>query len=155
MYHLLVTVADELYIASARLYLRSFYFFDTSSTEMCKRGVLSAYNAAVDLVTLLSRMDGAQQLLSYLPSHFFRTLFTATGIMLKVLRSSYVTEVADLTKGKKAYNQALVALSRCSVENHDSAGKGGKIMAQLWRGDGTYHPGSPPTLRIKSRLGAR
>jgi hypothetical protein len=146
---------DRLYLAAARLYLHSFYFFDTSTTESRKQGILKAYASAVNLVSLFTSVDVTSEVLLYLPHYHSRMLLTATCIVLKVLKSSYAPELGDAAHGRKTFNECILTLSRCSVSNNDTCGKAVKLVSQMWHRGGVSKGQSPPELTIKSRCGAR
>jgi len=146
---------DRLYLAVARLYLHSFYFFDTSMTESRKQGVLKAYTSAVNLVSRFTSTDATGDALLYLPHYHSRMLLTATCIVLKVLKSSYAQELGDTAYGRKTLNDCVLALSRCSVSNNDTCGKAVKLVSQMWHRGGDDKDQSPPELTIRSRCSAR
>lgn len=150
-----MTVIDRLYLATARLYLHSFYFFDSSTTEARKQGILKAYKSAVTLISFFTTGDATGEALLYLPYSLFRMLLTAACIVLKVLKSSYAPELGDAEYGRITLNQSMLALSRSSVSNNDTGGKAVKLISQIWHSSGGSKEQSPPLLYITSRYGAR
>jgi hypothetical protein len=145
---------DQIYLAAARLYLHSFYFFDTSPTSSRKAGILKAYNSAISLVSVLVSADSSNNVLHYLPWYHSRSLLTAACVLVKVLKSSYAEELEDYEAGRKTFNECILALTRSSVSNNDVAGKAVKPLSQIWH-SGAGSKQSPPELTIKSRYGAR
>jgi hypothetical protein len=113
---------------------------------------MKAYNSAINLVSAYTSADRMNETLLYLPSYHFRTLLTASCILLKVLKSSYAQEVEDLESGRKAFNDSILAIARCSVSNNDTAGKAVSMLPLAWHSSGTKQ--SPPQLSTKSKFGA-
>jgi hypothetical protein len=97
------------------------------------QGIMKAYASAVKFLLTMAEADAAYGVLLYVPNYFFRMLLTATTILLKVLSSSYAVDVDDFDSAKKFFNNSLVLLSRCSIQNNDAPGKVAKLMAQSTR----------------------
>ena len=150
-----MTAMDRLYLASARVYLHSFYFFDTSMTESRKQGILKVYTSAVNLVSLFTSADATSEVLPYILHYHSRMLLTATCIVLKALKSSYAPELGDAAHGRETFNECILALSHFSVSNNDTCGKAVKLASQMWHRVGDPKIQSLPELTIKSRCGAR
>lgn len=146
----LFSTMDRLYLAAARLNLNSFYFFDTSVSESRKQGILKAYTSAVNLVSLYTSADASNEALLYLPHYHSRMLLTATCLVIKVLKSSYASELGDTAYGRRTINACILALSRCSVSDNDVCGKAVKLMSKIWHREPS-NDRTPPQLTIKSR----
>lgn len=150
------TAIDQLYLAAAQLYLHSFNLFESSPTPSRKARVLQAYTSALNLVSLFSLLDAAQNALLYLPYHFFRMLLIATCTIFKILKSSYASEVGDYETGRKTLNEAIIAIHRSSVANNDTGGKAVRLISQMWHSrSGEVKSLEPPELMIRNRGGAR
>jgi hypothetical protein len=154
--HLIVdwgTATDQLYLAAARIHLHSFYFFDSSTSESRKAGIMKAYNSAINLASVFISANRTREALLYLPYYHFRCLLTASCILLKVLKSSYAQGIDDFESGRKAFNDSLLSIGCCSVSNNDSAGKAVNMLSLVWHSNGAKN--SPPQLSTKSKFGAR
>jgi hypothetical protein len=115
---------------------------------------MKAYDSAVNLICALTSINDASQTLLYLPYYHFRCLITAATILIKVLRSSYAQDLDDLEKGRSVFNDSILAITRSSVSNNDTALKAAQMLSRLW-----HHPTvanrAPPVLTVQSRFGAR
>jgi hypothetical protein len=145
---------DCLYLGAARIHLHSFYFFDSSSSESRKSGIMKAYYSAVNFVSVLASTSTSSETILYLPYYHFRCLLTAACIIIKVLKSSYAQDLACKEKGRRAINDSILAIKRSSVSNNDTAGKAALMLSRFWHSS-TQGNQSPPVLRIQSRFGAR
>jgi len=117
-----LSMIDHMYCSAARVYLHSFYFFDSSNSEARRLGILRAYNTACNFITLLTEADNKADVLLYLSYYYFRILLTAACIIQKVLISSYADDL-DYEAGRSLFNQSISALSRSSVFNNDIGSK--------------------------------
>jgi hypothetical protein len=142
-------VIDDLYLWSTRLYLRLFYFFDSTLTSTRRAGILKAYAAAATLIPKLHSFN----LLPYSPVSFLRILFTAACVLFKVLASNYAHFV-DADSGALLFNTALSAIRRCSINENDMAARGADILGEMWKTKGNTVPDEEPSLVVQSRLGA-
>ncbi|TVY65581.1 Regulatory protein LEU3 [Lachnellula suecica] len=147
------SVHDTIYLACARLYIHTMYFFDSSCTPTRKAGVLRAYASALSLITTLFSADATTSLFSHISAYHMRMFLTATCLVLKVLRSSYRQDV-DFEEGKGLFDRATLAAGRCSIASGDTAGKITRLMAQVWHSGNEEALNEPPELLVKSRLGA-
>jgi hypothetical protein len=145
---------DYLYLGAARIHLHSFYFFDSSSSESRKTGIMKAYDSAVNFISVLASTSTSCETILYLPYYHFRCLLTAACIIIKVLKSSYAQDLACKEKGRRAFNDSILAIKRSSVSNNDTAGKAALMLSRFWHSS-TQGNQSPPVLRIQSRFGAR
>jgi hypothetical protein len=145
---------DYLYLAAARIHLHSFYFFDSSSSESRKSGIMKAYDSAVNLVSVLASTSNSSETILYLPYYHFRCLLTAACIIIKVLKSSYAKDLASKEKARRAFNDSILASKRSSVSNNDTAGKAALMLSRFWHSS-TQANQSPSVLTIQSRFGAR
>ena len=91
-------------------------------------------------------------MLQYVPNYLFRTLFTAAGILLKVLSSDFSLDV-DYVAGRRSFNDALIALRHCSIQNNDVAGRSADILAQLWAVM-RVKKSTLPSVHVGCRMGA-
>jgi hypothetical protein len=143
-----------MYMAAARIHLHSFYFFDSSTNDSRKAGIMKAYDSATNLISALTPSDHAQDTLLYLPYYLFRCLLTAACILVKVLKSNYAQEVDDFEKGRRVFNDSILAIQRSSVTNSDTAAKAVKMLSCVWHSS-IISGQSPPQLIVQSRFGAR
>jgi hypothetical protein len=115
---------------------------------------MKAYDSALSFISALASTNEANQALLYLPYYHFRCLLTAACILIKVLRSSYAQDFDDLEKGRTVFNNSILAITRSSVSNNDTALKAAQMLSKLW-----HHPTvtneTPPVLTVQSRFGAR
>lgn len=140
---------------SVKLFLLIQHFFDPDSPER-RLAVLEAYNFATAFIIYMIEADARITLFTHIPVHLFRMLFTAAGVVFKVVDSSYSSDV-DTELGNATLNQAISAMRKCSVENNDVAGRHAEIMRQLWLSTdtvGTPSSSQPPSLVHRSRFGA-
>ena len=145
---------DYLYLGAARIHLHSFYFFDSSSSEFRKSGIMKAYDSAVNFVSVLASTSTSSETILYLPYYHFRCLLTAACIIIKVLKSSYAQDLACKEKARRAFNDSILALKRSSVSNNDTARKASLMLSRFWHSSSQANQ-SPPVLTIQSRFGAR
>lgn len=148
------SVHDQIYISAAAVYTNSMYFFDSTTTPTRKANILKAYTSASSYINLILSYDTSHNYILYAPNYSLKILSLSCCLILKVLRSSYSTEV-DFEEGKKLCNQACIAAMRSSVDPQDSAAKFAKMTAQLWHSRDMRVLREPPVLMVKSRLGAR
>ena len=92
------------------MHLHSFYFFDSSTNDSRKAGIMKAYDSATNLISALTPSDYSQDTLLYLPYYLFRCLLTAACILVKVLKSNYAQEVDDFEKGRRVFNDSILAI---------------------------------------------
>ena len=114
--------------------------------------MLKAYQTAINLVSDFSQAHSQFDMLQYVPNYLFRTLFTAAGILLKVLNSDSSLDV-DCVPGRLSFNSALIALRQCSIQNNDIAGRSADILAQLWAVL-RVKKSTLPSLQVGCRMGA-
>ncbi len=141
-------------MAAARIHLHSFYFFDSSTSDSRKAGIMKAYDSAANLISAMTLVDQSQETLLYLPYYLFRCLLTASCILVKVLKSSYAQEVNDFEKARRLFNDSILAIRRSSVTNNDTAAKAVKMLSCVWHSSIMSNQ-SPPQLTVQSRFGAR
>jgi len=142
-----------LYLAAARIHLHSFYFFDSSESDSRKAGIMKAYDSAINMVCVLTSTDHSKETLLYLPYYHFRCLLTAACILVKVLKSSYSQEVEDFDKGRRVFNESILAIQRSSITNNDTAAKAVKMLSCVWHSNAISNQ-CPPQLAVQSRFGA-
>lgn len=146
---------SEMLLLCTSLQLRAYYFFETSTSESRKRGILQAYATSINLISRIHNEDKGTKFIEFCPSHFPHSLVMAAIIIMKTIGSSYGRFI-DVEKGKRAFNSVLFMLRRYSVEDNDLKGRLGKILTQLWN----VHQSLParreqePSLRVKTRLSA-
>lgn len=135
--------------------LRSYYFFESSATEMRKQGLLRAYSAALNFISKIANEDAKNDFIKYVPNIYYQILNTAGMLVMKIINSSYARYV-DIEEGKRSFNIVLSLLRRAILEDNDLRGRGGKILAQLWiiHHSRTIRRGQEPNLKVQSRLGA-
>lgn len=150
----MIPVHDQIYISAAAVYTTSMYFFDSTATPSRKANILKAYSSASSYINLVLSSDREHDYILYAPNYTQKMFSLSCCLILKVLRSSYASEV-DFDEGKKLCNQACIAAMRSSVDPQDSAAKFAKMTAQLWHSRDTSVLNEPPVLMVKSRLGAR
>ena len=144
------------YYLSAKLFLRTQHFFNSDSSNERRVAILQAYNSAISLISSMITADAGLGLFAHIPAYLFRMLFTAAGVVFKVLSSSYRQDV-DLDLGKTTLNEAITAMRKCSVENNDVPGRHAEIIRQLWlcaETLTTIDTSQPPVLSHRSRFGA-
>jgi hypothetical protein len=115
---------------------------------------MKAYNSATNFVSALTPSDHSQDTLLYLPYYLFRCLLTAACILVKVLKSNYAQEIDDFEKGRRVFNDSILAIRRSSVTNNDTAAKAVKMLSCVWHSS-IISGQSPPQLTVQSRFGAR
>lgn len=146
--------AHHIALAMASMQLRSYYFFESSASEVRKQGLIKAYGSTLSFISKLADEDAKNDFIKFVPNVFCLMLNTAGMLLMKIICSSYARYV-DIEKGKRSFNIVLGLLRRASLEDNDIWGRGGKIMAQLW----TFYysralrPEQEPNLSVKSRLG--
>jgi hypothetical protein len=143
-----------MYFASARLYTHIMYFFDSSETDLRKSRIMKACASAAILISIASNADVAINAMLYTTYYHIRMLLLAVMVIVKVSRSSYAGEIG-VEALKANLNKGNLLISRCSVANNDTAGKAGRMIAQMWHGGSSSEREEPPKLLVKSRLGAR
>lgn len=139
----------------ASMQLRSYYFFESSATEMRKQGLLRAYSTALNFISKLANEDAKTDFIKYVPNIYYQILNTAGMLVMKIINSSYARYV-DIEEGKRSFNIVLSLLRKAILEDNDLRGRGGKILAQLWtiHHSRTIRRGQEPNLKVQSRLGA-
>lgn len=130
------------------------YFFDSTDTPTRKANILKAYSSAANYMNLVLEADREHDYILYACNYPLKMLTLSCCLILKVLRSSYASDV-DFDAGKKLCNQACIAAMRSSVDPQDSPAKFAKMTAQVWHSHDTLVLHEPPMLMVKSRLGAR
>jgi len=151
---LTTTANDKIYLGAARVYAQSMYFFDPSESESRKQGILNAYQSAVKLLLLMLEADARSNFFLHISSYHLRMYLMATCILIKVLHSSYSTDV-DFEVGKRLVNRVVMSASRCSVSYNESPGKFAGMVSQVWHSTNKAVLEKPPQLLVKSRLGSR
>jgi hypothetical protein len=147
-------VHDQIYISAAAVYTSSMYFFDSTDSPTRKANILKAYASAAAYINLVLSFDRSNDYILYASNYPLKILSLSCCLVLKVLRSSYSSEV-DYEEGRKLCNQACIAAMRSSVDPQDSPAKFAKMTAQVWHSRDTSVLSEPPMLMVKSRLGAR
>ncbi|PON20680.1 C6 zinc finger domain-containing protein [Trichoderma gamsii] len=147
--------AHHIALAMVSMQLRSYYFFESSATEMRKQGLLRAYSAALNFISKIANEDAKNDFIKYVPNIYYQILNTAGMLVMKIINSSYARYV-DIEEGKRSFNIVLSLLRRAILEDNDLRGRGGKILAQLWiiHHSRTIRRGQEPNLKVQSRLGA-
>jgi hypothetical protein len=130
------------------------YFFDSSETDLRKSRIMKAYSSAANLISVASKADIAVNAMLYTTYYHIRMLLVAVMVIVKISRSSYAGEIG-VEALKATLNKGNLLISRCSVANNDTAGKSGKMIAQMWHGGSISEREEPPILLVRSRLGAR
>lgn len=146
-----MTLIDEIYLWATRLYLRLFYFFDSSLADQRRAGVLKAYAAAATLISKVVSADASVNLLAYSPIFILRMLCTVGSVLFKVLSSSF-SQFVDANIGATLFNSTISAMRQCSVAVDDLAMRAANILEQLSKT--TAKTDEEPSLVIQSRLGA-
>ncbi|KAF3929416.1 hypothetical protein ABW19_dt0210175 [Dactylella cylindrospora] len=128
-----LTQLHRIYLLCARLHLRSFYLFDSPSTQACINRIIQLYHAAEALVThILKTEEDHVSILDYCPVYIWQMFTSAAFTMLKVLRSNYFNRYLEVEPGIKGFNAALNALRSISVADNDLPGRMSDVLTQLW-----------------------
>ena len=137
------------------LYLRIFYFFDSTNFEHRRSGILKAYSTARDFITLANSGHAMFNYFSYSPISNLKYLVAALAILIQVLNSNFCTCV-DYAAGVSSIEAGLFALRSSSVEGNDVFVRASEVFSYIWRmqKDDQELKKQIPTLLIKSRLSA-
>ncbi|KAE9369652.1 hypothetical protein N431DRAFT_427821 [Stipitochalara longipes BDJ] len=146
---------DAIHLIETRLYLRIFYFFDSTHFEHRKSGILKAYNSATDFIALVTSSHILFNYFSYTPIANLKYLAAALAILIQVLNSNLCTCV-DYATGAASIEAGLTALQNSSIESNDVFVRASEIFSYIWRMQNDNHELKKlsPTLLIKSRLSA-
>ena len=143
----------EILLLCACFQLRTYYLFETSSSDFCQEALIKAYATSLALISKVDTADANSDFTKYAPSYFSHILGMAAVLVMKMVSSSY-SQYVDVEGGRRAFNTVLSLLRKCSVEDNDLKGRMSKILAQLW----SVHLSDrarrdrPPSLTIKSRF---
>lgn len=146
-----------MYLAAARLYLLSWYFFDSSmDDDLRSPGIMKAFAAALTFVSIISKADKTKGVMLYLPYYLFGALLSAACAILKVHNSSYGSRISNAAEARQAFSQAILLISRASIAHNDVAAKASKLLSITWHSDRNEDMRHrPPQLAVRSRQGAR
>jgi len=146
---------DVIHLVETRLYLRIFYFFDSTHSEHRQSGILKAYSSATNFIALVSSSHALFNYFSYTPIPNLKYVVAALAILIQVLNSNLYTCV-DYTAGAASIEAALTALRKSSIEGNDVFIRASEIFLYLWRVQQEDHDlkKQSPALLIKSRLSA-
>lgn len=139
----------------SRLYLRIFYFFDSSQFEHRRTGILKAYNTATQFIALINSSHAIFNYLSYCPVTNLKYLCASLAILMLVLNSDLCTCI-DWTTGEASIESGLAAMRTSSIESNDIFMRAAEIISYLWQAQKDDHElkKQGPTLLIQSRLSA-
>lgn len=135
----------------AKAHLLTYYFTDAFSTHKkndsdvrtlslseiesnfeTKCGLVKVYNASIDLLTHSNSMwQSEPAIIKYFPGVFVLNIWQAACIISKLVHSS-LSSVLDVSKGKKAYQDAVSLTFNASVLKHDMAYRSSGIMRSIW-----------------------
>ena len=146
---------DNIHLVEARLYLRIFYFFDSTYTDHRRSGILKAYSTATEFITLANSSQANFNYLTHGPISAFRYLSAALAILLQVLNSN-LSACVDHAAGADFINAGLAALRIGAVESNDVFLRASEVYTSIWRmqQDDQEIKQQSPKLLIQSRLGA-
>jgi hypothetical protein len=149
------TELDILHLVEARLYLRIFYFFDSTYVDHRRSGILKAYNTSTELIALVNSSQALFNYLLYSPISSLKYLGAALAILIQVLNSNLYTCV-DYTAGVESINAGLSALRNGAVQENDVFARASEVYSYVWRmqTDDQELKQQTPTLVIQSRLSA-
>jgi len=144
------TIWTKVTLLSARLYLYTFHFLDSSHLESRNEGILKAYNAATTFITELDKLA-----ILHGPYPTCRAIFTAAAVILKVLNSSLYA-IIDSAAGITMLNTAMAVLRRGSVQEVDFCTRAANIISQIWQlfQGPQATPQELPELLVQNSLGA-
>ncbi|SJM88220.1 probable Regulatory protein LEU3 [Zygosaccharomyces bailii] len=135
----------------AKAHLLTYYFTDAFSTHKkndndirtlsmseiesnfeTKCGLVKVYNASIDLLTHSTNMWQADPaIIKYFPGVFVLNIWQSACIISKLVHSS-LSSVLDVSKGKKAYQDAVSLTFNASVLKYDMAYRSSGIMRSMW-----------------------
>ncbi|CCC68060.1 hypothetical protein NCAS_0A15020 [Naumovozyma castellii] len=135
----------------ARVHLLSYYFTDDISNHkpndedirrmslndiesnfQTKHGLVRVYNAAIELLDHVNLMTQRNSdVVKYFPGIFVLNIWQAACIISKLVHSS-LSSVLDIEKGKRAYDDAILATLTASVVKHDMSYRFSGIMKSMW-----------------------
>jgi hypothetical protein len=146
---------DVIHLVETRLYLRIFYFFDSTHFEHRRNGILKAYHTATNFISLAQSSHAMFSYLSYSPISNLKYLSASIVIMMLVLSSNLSTCV-DYAAGEASIEAGCAALRNCTVEGNDIFVRASEIFSYVWRmqKDDQELKAQSPVLLIKSRLSA-
>jgi hypothetical protein len=149
------TELDVIHLLETRLYLRIFYFFDSTDVEHRRNGILKAYSSATEFIALANSSHAIFNYLSYSPISSLKFLGAALAILIQVLTSNLCVCV-DYAAGVASLEAGLAALRHSSIEDNDVFIRAAEIMSYIWRmsKEDPELKKQSPTLLIKSRLSA-
>ena len=143
----------KIYLAGARLNLLLFYFFTPLGLLSRREGLVKAYLAAVEIITLVDVANRSSSMLLYVPADIYHLLILSCVTIIKLLGSSFA-EFLDFDEGKRSFNRAISSLRQASVANNDTPARSTEILTRLWGAVGVAHSNGPrgePALCIHSR----
>ncbi|KUL87565.1 hypothetical protein ZTR_04580 [Talaromyces verruculosus] len=152
-----LSVANRLHLLTSQLRLQCLFMLYNDTNEIRSSGILRAYETATGLInTVLSEVD-AQQHLPYAPSLFFRHIFSAALVIIRVLHSASSIDL-DYDRGHILVNAAAFALSQLSShqKQKDQAARMSDLLRWCWSAAESSSTMRQCDLRlhVKSRMGA-
>lgn len=141
----------KFFLLVSRTHLLAYYFMDAFSTHKkndndirtlslseiesnfeTKCGLVKVYNASIDLLTHSNNMWQADPaIIKYFPGVFVLNVWQSACIISKLVHSS-LSSVLDVSKGKKAYQDAVSLTFNASVLKYDMAYRSSGIMKSIW-----------------------
>lgn len=151
--HLYLTMSTETQRASARFQLRAYWLFHDEDSAARRKGVIQAYDDAINLVSSLAASHETDGPFKYQPFARYQLCFTVGVFVSKVSSSSY-GPFLDVDRGKRALDLCVSFCKQASIEDNDLPGRTTKILAQIWNLHRELPTAGlePPRLSVKCRF---
>ena len=145
---------NEIMLLFIELQLRTYYFFERSSSHLRTQGLLKAYDLALSLISKVLDLDREIHSLRYAPAVFYHAILVSALFLLRTVKSNFAAYV-DLEQAERLFRAALSKLRDCALEDDDFRCRARKILAELWTIDRSSRmdPDKEPSLKLKTRLG--
>lgn len=105
---------------------------DMETNFATKRGLVMAYNAAVELLQHCKKMWKHDPfIVKYLPGVYLLNIWQSACIISKLVHSS-LGMIIDVTTGREVYQHAVSLISNASVLKYDMSYRSAGIMRSIW-----------------------
>ncbi|KAK5075517.1 Regulatory protein leu3 [Lithohypha guttulata] len=157
LYGIEMSLLNRIRSQGSILYLQLLYLLSNSDLEETKKGILRAYRTSTTLIQDLIAEETISTFLAGAPFTVLRLLLRAAFTIAKVWFSELGNHI-DRTSGKILYDASALLVRQMShlKTKSDRANRAGTAMNMIWK-HMAKKPDlmrQPPSLRIRSRMGA-
>ncbi|KAK5105142.1 Regulatory protein leu3 [Lithohypha guttulata] len=157
MYGIEMSLLNRVRSQGSVLHLQLLYLLSNFDLEETKQGILRAYRTSTTLIQNLIAEETINTFLAGAPFTVLRLLLRAAFTIAKVWFSNLGNHI-DRTSGKILYDASALLVRQMShlKTKSDKANRAGTVMNMIWK-HMAKKPDlmrQPPSLRIRSRMGA-